>query len=124
VTTTVILQVSDDAEVARREAAGQLAFYATTRTYSPVLQMHGFGDRVDPIREAFARGDLGTMVELALPMVDTLAVAGDPKTCRGRLEAYEGIVDRLVLGGAWVGTDPARVTQNYRQILEAFAPGA
>jgi probable F420-dependent oxidoreductase len=123
ITTNVILQVSEDAETARREAAGQLAFYGTTRTYSPVLEMHGFGERVDPLREAFGRGDLAAMVDIALPMVDTLAIAGDPASCRERIEAYDGVVDRLILGGAWVGTDPARVTQNYRQILETFAPG-
>jgi probable F420-dependent oxidoreductase len=123
-TTNVILQVAEDPEVARREAAGQLAFYATTRTYSPVLEMHGFGDRVGPLREAFARGDLAAMVDLALPMVDTLAIAGDARTCRQRLEAFDGVVDRVVIGSAWVGTDPGRVAENLRQVLGAFGASA
>jgi probable F420-dependent oxidoreductase len=124
VTTNVILQVTEDPEVARREAAGQLAFYATTRTYAPVLEMHGFGDRLDPVREAFGRGDIAAMVDIALPMVDTFAVAGDVRTCREKLEAFDGIADRIVLGGAGVGTDPSRVVENYRSILEAFGPAA
>jgi probable F420-dependent oxidoreductase len=123
-TTNVILQLADDPEVARREAAGQLAFYATTRTYAPVLEMHGFGDRVDPLREAFGRGDLAGMVDLAMPLVDTLAIAGDARTCRERLEAFDGVVDRVVIGSAWVGTDPSRVAQNLRQVLGAFGASA
>src|SRR5262249_53133988 len=50
ITTGVILQVSPDREVARREAALQLACYATTRTYRPVLALHGFDDRLEPLR--------------------------------------------------------------------------
>ena len=120
VTTNVILQVSDDPAVARREAAGQLAFYATTRTYAPVLEMHGFGDLVTPLREAFGRGDLGAMVDIALPMVDSLAIAGDMTTCRERLEAFDGVADRVVIGSAWVGTDPSRIAANLREVLGAF----
>jgi alkanesulfonate monooxygenase SsuD/methylene tetrahydromethanopterin reductase-like flavin-dependent oxidoreductase (luciferase family) len=121
ISTGVILQVSNDREAARREAALQIGFYATTRTYRSVLALHGFEELVEPLREAFGRNDFPALAEIALPMVDTFAVAGDPDDCRARIAAYEGLVDRVILGGAWVGA-PDRVADNHRAILETFAP--
>lgn len=122
VTTGVILAVSDDREEARREAAQQVAFYATTRTYRPVLELHGFGDLTEPLRRAFVKQDLRTMAEVAMPMVDTLAVAGTAEECRERVARFEGLVDRVILGGAWVGPSEERLVENHRAIVETFAP--
>jgi probable F420-dependent oxidoreductase len=123
VTTSLIVQVSDDdPHRARREAALQLGFYATTRTYRPVLALHGFDGLVEPLRRAFAAGDLAALAEIALPMVDTLAVAGSAEECRTRVAAFEGLVDRVILSGAWVGPDQAAVAENARAVTEAFAP--
>src|SRR5437763_3450720 len=70
VTTNQIVEIGKDAEEARLAAATQIAFYATTRSYAPVLAMHGFDDLVAPLREAHARGDLAEMTKLAMPLVD------------------------------------------------------
>lgn len=123
-TNSVVLQLSEDRERARFEAALQIAFYATTRTYRPVLDLHGFGDLTAPLRAAYARGDLAEMARLAMPMVDTYAIAGSEDECRERLAALEGLVDRILLGGAWVGPDQAALAENHRRIIEAFRPAA
>jgi probable F420-dependent oxidoreductase len=120
--TGVILQVSRDRDEARREAALQVAFYATTRTYRPVLALHGFEDRLEPLRRAFVRGDFATMTDVAMPMVDALAVAGTAEECRERLSAFDGLVDRVILGGAWIGPSEQRIAENHRAILATFAP--
>lgn len=119
VTTSVIVQVGNDRESARREAALQIGFYATTRTYRPVLARYGFDELIQPLREAFDRGDFGAMSDLSLPMVDTLAIAGEPDECRERVAAFEGVADRVVLGGAWVGPQD-RVAENHRTIIDVF----
>ena len=124
VTNSVILQLNEDRERARFEAALQIAFYATTRTYRPVLDLHGFGELVGDLREAFGNGDLARMAEIAMPMVDTYAVAGPEDECRARLSEFDGLVDRILLGGAWVGPDPTAIAENYRRILETFRPAA
>jgi probable F420-dependent oxidoreductase len=124
ISTGVILAVSDDREEARREAALQVGFYATTRTYLPVLELHGFGDRMEPLRRAFVKQDFGKMAEIALPMADALAVAGTAEECRDRLAGFEGLVDRVILGGAWVGPSEDRLLENHHAIVETFAPGA
>jgi len=120
ITTGVIMAISEDREEARREAAMQIAFYATTRTYRPVLALHGFDDRLDPLRRAFVQRDYPAMVELAVPMVDSLAMAGTAEECRDRLSAFEAVADRVILGGAWIGPSQERAAQNHRAILETF----
>jgi probable F420-dependent oxidoreductase len=120
ITTNVMTQIADDPMEAKRTAAVQLAFYATTRTYAPVLAMHGFEDRVAPMREAHAKGDFGQMAEIALPMVDTLAVAGTPDEVRERVKAYEGVADRVILGGSWVSGTVERATENFDLLLQTF----
>jgi alkanesulfonate monooxygenase SsuD/methylene tetrahydromethanopterin reductase-like flavin-dependent oxidoreductase (luciferase family) len=122
VTTNLIVQVSPDGDEARREAAGQVAFYATTRTYLPVLERHGFAGLQQPIREAFARGDHDEMVRLALPMAEVLAVAGTPDECRAKLAAYDGVADRIILGGSWIGPPPDRIAANQLAIIDTFGP--
>jgi probable F420-dependent oxidoreductase len=122
VTNSVILQLNEDRDRARFEAALQIAFYATTRTYRPVLDLHGFGELTGDLREAFGKGDLGRMAEIAMPMVDTYAIAGPEDECRARLSDFDGLVDRILLGGAWVGPDPEAIAENYRRILETFRP--
>ena len=123
-TNSVILQLNDDRDRARFEAALQIAFYATTRTYTPVLELHGFGELVPKLREAFGQGDLAEMANIALPMVDTYAIAGPEDECRERLSRFDGLVDRVLLGGAWVGPDPAAIAENYKRILHTFRPAA
>ena len=119
-TTNLIVQVARDPGEAKGLAAVQLAFYATTRSYAPVLALHGFEDRVGPLREAHARGDFAEMQRLALPMVDTLAAAGTPDEVRERVATFEGVADRVILGGAWVSGSAARAGENFDLLLDTF----
>jgi len=120
VTTNLITQVAKDSNEAKQLAAVQLAFYATTRSYAPVLAMHGFDHLVQPIREAHARGDFAEMQKLALPMVDELAAAGTADEVRERVMRFDGVADRVILGGAWVSGSPGRAHENFDLLLETF----
>jgi probable F420-dependent oxidoreductase len=122
VTTSVILQLGDDQKRNRFEAALQIGFYATTRTYAPVLALHGFDDRVGLLREAHAAGDIAKLAELSLPMVETFAITGSPDECRERLAAFDGLVDRIILGGAWIGPDRKAIAENFHRTLDTFSP--
>jgi probable F420-dependent oxidoreductase len=122
ITNSVILQLNEDRERARVEAGLQIAFYATTRTYAPVLAMHGFEDRIAPLRDAYRTFDLATMADIAKPMVDTYAITGRADECKEQLDQFDGLVDRLLLGGAWVGPDQEAIAENYRRILHTFRP--
>jgi alkanesulfonate monooxygenase SsuD/methylene tetrahydromethanopterin reductase-like flavin-dependent oxidoreductase (luciferase family) len=121
-TTNLVVQVDPDGDLARREAALQLGFYATTRTYAPVLAMHGLEGLVGTLRKAYVKGDTAAMADIAMPLVEHLAVAGTPEEAREGIRAFEGVVDRVILGNAWVGPDPARLRSTYELLLETFAP--
>jgi probable F420-dependent oxidoreductase len=123
VTTGLIVQVSDDEDLARREAAAQVGFYATTRTYRPVLAMHGFDELIEPLRRALVKGDMAEIARVALPMVDTFAIAGTAGRCRARIEAFADVADRVIVGGAWIGPEPERIEANQESILDLLGPG-
>ncbi|MFN2589230.1 MAG: hypothetical protein ABR518_00450, partial [Actinomycetota bacterium] len=76
------------------------------------------------LRRAFAKGDFGEMATIAEPTVDDLAIAGTAEECRQRLAEYEGIVDRVIIGGAWIGPGQERIRENHEAIFETFAPRA
>ena len=123
VSTGSIVQISTDRQEARMEAAAQVGFYATTRTYRPVLEMHGLQDRVEPLRAALAAGDLAALAQEALPLVDDLAIAGTPDEVAAKVAAFEGVADRMILGGSWVGPDPVRIEANHRLMMQTFGLG-
>lgn len=122
ITTSVLVEVGDDREGARRRAAYQIAFYATTRTYRPVLALHGFDDRIDDLRAAYSRGDHERMADIAMPMVDVFAIAGTGDECLAGLEAFDGLADRVILGPSWVGPDAQRSGDSARRIVTRLRP--
>jgi probable F420-dependent oxidoreductase len=109
-TTMVICCVDDDEQAARRGAALSLAFYASVKTYTPVLETMGFGHEGVAMRTAFARGDLaGVVAAVSDRMIDTLTVAGTAEQARSQLRRYDGIADHVILQ-APAGSEPAQIT--------------
>jgi probable F420-dependent oxidoreductase len=87
---------------AQLEAAGdvikqQIAFYASTRTYAPVLETHGWGDLSPRLNELSRAGRWGDMASLITDeMLAEFAVIG-PRDKIGELlrSKYEGLLDRI-----------------------------
>ena len=77
----------------------QLAAYASTPTYRPVLDLHGWGDLQPDLNERAKRGEWELMGEgIDNEMLDTFAVVDTPDAIPGRLmQRFGGIVDRLTL---------------------------
>ena len=120
VASLIFASVHEDAELARAEVAAQIAFYASAKTYAPLLERTGFGAVGEAIRAAFARGDLDAMVA-AVPerMVDALAVAGTPADVRAGLRRYEGLLDHAILYAPSFRLTPERVHANTLGLIEA-----
>ena len=74
----------------------QIAFYASTRTYEPVLAAHGWQDLAPHLHRKSVEGDWTGMAELITDeMLDTYAVTGTTDTIAARLtERYRGLLDR------------------------------
>jgi probable F420-dependent oxidoreductase len=99
--TMVALGDTDEAlERSRRAARQQIAFYASTRTYAPVLAAHGLEELTPRLHERSLRGDWEGMADLITDeMLDLFAVTGRLDTLAPRLrERYAGgLVDRTQL---------------------------
>ncbi len=84
-----------NAEAVRR----QIAFYASTRTYEPVLAAHGWEGITSELHRKSIQGDWKGMAALITDeMLDTFAVIGNWETLGRQLsERYAGLLDRLAL---------------------------
>lgn len=121
VASLVFAAVADDAEQARREVAAQISFYASVKSYAPMLERIGFAAEGEAIREAFARGAHDEMVA-AVPdrMIDALAVAGTPQDVREGLRRYEGLLDHAILYAPSFRLSRERVRESALGLIRAL----
>jgi len=79
---------------AEQAVRGQIAFYASTPAYRPVLELHGWGDLADQLNLLSRRQAWAEMAALISDdVLDTFAVGGD--VARGLRDRFEGLVDRI-----------------------------
>jgi len=77
----------------------QIAFYASTRSYRPVMALHGWGEIADRLARLAPRGAWAEMGELISDeIVSTFSVESAPEELGAALaERYAGTADRLML---------------------------
>jgi probable F420-dependent oxidoreductase len=87
----------DEIEKARAGVRQQISFYASTRTYKPVLDAHGWGDTCVKLNEKAAKGDWAGMAqEITDEMLDTYAVSGTFDDIGEKVrKRYAGLLDRV-----------------------------
>lgn len=92
----IIGDTEDELRPQREAVRQQIAFYASTRTYEPVLAAHGWQDLVPHLHRKSVEGDWAGMARLITDeMVDTYAVTASWDTIASRLEdRYAGLLDR------------------------------
>ncbi|HBY45063.1 MAG TPA: LLM class F420-dependent oxidoreductase, partial [Chloroflexi bacterium] len=82
---------------AREDARYRIAFYASTRTYLPVLEHHGWEDLNPKLRDLIAQNrweDLPTVVPD--DVLDTFCVSGTWDTIADRVDArLSGLIDTI-----------------------------
>lgn len=112
----------DDPDRARREAAAQIGFYSSAKTYTGLLESGGFGAEAEQIRAAFARRDLSAMIA-AVPdrMVDAIALAGGSDDVRSALRRFDGLLDHAILYSPSFSISPERAHANAHALIAAFA---
>lgn len=86
-------------ELATSMVRGQLAFYASTPAYRPVLEVHGWGALQDELHALSKRGEWAAMGErISDEMLTTFAAVGTPEEIPALLHArYGGLADRVML---------------------------
>lgn len=98
---SVITATDDDAAIA--EARRSIGFYASTPTYRPVLEHHGWGDIADALSGHARHGRWDEMAALVTDeMLEAFAVVARRSELRAALERRaEGLVDRIAPYGAF-----------------------
>lgn len=106
-----VIVATSDAEVA--DARRTIGFYASTPTYRPVLEHHGWGDVADELAGHARHGRWDEMTALVDgAMLGAFAVVADPGDLRGALDRHaSGLIDRVApyapFGSpAWAGLVP------------------
>jgi probable F420-dependent oxidoreductase len=87
----------EEIERAKAGVRQQIAFYASTRTYKVVLDMHGWGDITYQLNELAAKGDWASMPTLITDeMLDIYAVTGNYDNIADKMqERFGGLLDRV-----------------------------
>src|SRR5207249_9730054 len=98
VTSSFVVVGDTETELAqqRQGVKQQIAFYASTRTYEPVLAAHGWQDLVPQLHRKSVEGDWTGMADLVTDeMVETYAVTGTWEDIGRKIrERYAGLLDR------------------------------
>jgi len=123
----VIVCISDDAETAIREAKQQIGFYGTTPNYTAVFASYGDEQLTTSLQRVFrsTKGDPSALAD-AVPdaAVERYAIAGTPDEVVDKLAAFDGLVDHLILGGAWYQIPRERADENIDAIIDVFGHSA
>ncbi len=115
----ILVSLGPDSTEARRLARLQLAFYATTPAYKGILELHDRQDLPRRLRRAFVSRDLELMASLVDDeLLDAIAIAGRPEEALDRIGAWQGVVDRVILGVPWYGLNASQQTQAVEAALD------
>ncbi|HHH42417.1 MAG TPA: TIGR03617 family F420-dependent LLM class oxidoreductase [Chloroflexi bacterium] len=111
----------DEEEMVRRreEVRAQIAFYASTPSYRPVLEVHGWGEVGEQLSRLAARQRWGEMPALISDeMLESFAVIAPPEALAEQVQArYQGLLDRVAYYLPFV---PGQDDAFWRQTVEAF----
>lgn len=121
-TSAVFTSVNEDRQAARERARWALAFYASTPAYEAALAHEGFADLPARLRASLRTESREATAALVTDdVLDRFVLTGTPDEIAGGLARYEGIVDRVMLGGIDVGATREEVVSNTRGLIDVAA---
>jgi probable F420-dependent oxidoreductase len=97
----------------------QVAFYASTPSYAPVMDLHGWGDVREQLSRLVVRQRWEEMQALITDeMIDAFAIISSWSELPGRIkDKYEGLLDRVT---PYTQVDPTRDRTRWAEICRAF----
>ena len=104
---------------ASRLVRQQIAFYASTPSYAPVMELHGWGDTRERLSRLVARRRWDEMPPLISDeMLDAFSVRGTWHELPGKIMArYQGLLDRVMYYLPFV---PGEMDDQWRQAIGVF----
>jgi probable F420-dependent oxidoreductase len=115
---TMAFVALNDQEIAAQRS--QVAFYASTPSYRPVLDLHGWGSIGEQLGPLAARGQWAEMPKLISDeMLEAFVIVATWDTLADKLHAkYDGLVDRIGLYRPYV---PGVEDAQWQQLSDKFA---
>jgi hypothetical protein len=97
----------------------QIAFYASTPSYRPVMELHGWEDIASQLSVLASRGAWTDMAGLiSNDMLKECAIIASPADLPSALlERYQGLVDRL---GLYIPFKPGERDEFWKHLLHAY----
>jgi probable F420-dependent oxidoreductase len=119
VSVTAFAAASDEQ---RNFARAQIAFYASTPSYRPVMALHGWEEVAGRLSSHAARGEWGEMFGLVSDemLAEFCLLGGETDLPAALRERYAGLADRLTL---YTPFRPGEKDAWWRQLAGAFDPG-
>ncbi len=114
---SAIFVATDEGET--EMARMQISFYASTPSYRPVLETHGWGDVGEKLSSLAARKEWGAMAEqITDEMLEEFCVMTTPESLASAIKTrYEGLLDRITLYTPFeVGQD----MEKWKELVRAF----
>lgn len=105
----------EDVDAARSMIRNQIAFYASTPAYAPVLEIEGFPELQPLLQQMTREGRWAEMAdEIPDALVDRVAIIGQPKDVATELRArYGGVAHRIAFASPFP-VDPDAASQVIR----------
>jgi len=115
---TMAFVALSEAEIAAQRQ--QVAFYASTPSYRPVLDLHGWGKAGEELGSLAARGKWDEMPNLITDeMLETFVIIGSWDDIAEKLHAkYDGLLDRVGLYRPFV---PGEEDAQWQKLIECLA---
>ncbi len=106
-------------ETERSYACQQISFYASTPSYRPVMELHGWGDAAEQLSALASRQKWSEMADLVSDdMLTTFATVAEESALAAALqERYAGLADRLTLYTPFI---PGERDAFWRDLVQAF----
>jgi hypothetical protein len=116
----VLGDTEEELDQARAAVRQRIAFYASTRTYKTVLEVHGWGDLSERLHAMAGRRAWEAMGrEITDDMLDAFCIMSPPAMLGQKLrECFDGLVDRLFLNLTYA---PAAKKIDWSRLIQVLA---
>lgn len=106
-------------EAEREMVRAQISFYASTPSYRPVMDLHGWGEAGEKLSMLAARKDWGGMPQqITDAMLEEFCVAASEADLASAIKLrYAGILDRITLYSPF---EPGQDTTKWEALVKAF----
>lgn len=114
---SAIFVATDDAE--KEMVRAQISFYASTPSYRPVMETHGWGDAGEKLSSLAAHKEWGAMAEqITDEMLEQFCVLCSPENLASAVKTrYEGLLDRITL---YTPFEAGQDTERWKALVRAF----